>query len=134
MVGQALLPASAGHSCPAESARGVPLAETDKNVCPTEHLWRDMSPTFNFRLMCPLWCISGGAGILACLCRTFLSGRIGSRGTACRGRQECLPHRAPPEGHEPNFQRPTSSEASGQPSCRITGEREREILFAGFNT
>src|SRR2546421_10813992 len=47
MVGQALLPASAGHSCPAESARGVPLAEADKNVCPTEHLCRDMSPTFN---------------------------------------------------------------------------------------
>src|SRR5213083_799348 len=73
----------------------------------------------NVRLMCPLGCINGGADILACLCRTFLSGRIGSRSTACRGRQECLPHRAPPEGHEPNverwalnvqlFQRPTSN-------------------------
>src|SRR5437667_12433716 len=47
MVGQAFLPASAGHSCPAESARGVPLAEADKNVCPTEHLRRDISPTLN---------------------------------------------------------------------------------------
>src|SRR2546421_7916960 len=50
MVGQAFLPASAGHSCPAESPRGVPLAEADKNVCPTKHLRRDMSRMFDVRI------------------------------------------------------------------------------------
>src|SRR3989440_4742222 len=64
MVGQALLPASAGHSCPAESARGVPLAEAEKNVCPTEHLRRDMSRTLNVRLMCPLRFIMVGQAFL----------------------------------------------------------------------
>src|SRR2546421_4750445 len=64
MVGQAFLPASAGHSCPAESARGVPLAEAEKNVCPTEHLRRDMSRTLNVRLMCPLRFIMVGQAFL----------------------------------------------------------------------
>src|SRR5256885_4397831 len=65
--------------------------------------------------MCTLRCINGGAGILACLCRTFLSGRIGSRSTACRGRKECLPHRAPPKEHEPNAQRSTFNAESHPP-------------------
>src|SRR2546423_15610772 len=62
--------------------------------------------TSNVRLMCPLRCTNGGAGILACLCRTFLSGRIGSRSTPCPGRQENLPPPAPPGGHQPKVQRP----------------------------
>src|SRR2546423_7775798 len=87
--------------------------------------------TSNVRLMCPLRCTNGGAGILACLCRTFLSGRIGSRSTACRGRQECLPHRAPPKGHEPNVQLPTSNLVRGfwptfLPDYR--GEGARDIV------